>query len=154
MNKQRIRSFSYLGGAILCVLMSLGASSDRPSTTVNPVKVAPSNIWTCQQSAVTATTQCQAAPGASTSLYVSDVFLYNGSTTASALQLVTGTGTNCGTGTANVTPPVSLLSNAAAGATLFMTFQNPLKVPANQALCCKTGGSTAFSCLVSGHSGP
>jgi hypothetical protein len=111
-------------------------------------------FFSCLQTGITATTSCQAAPGASLSLYVTDVLIANGSTTASTLSLATGTGTNCATGIANVTLPQSMPTNAGAGSWMAFNFQTPVKVTANQAVCCRTAGSTAFGCQVSGYTAP
>lgn len=121
-----------------------------PTTTVP----AGATAFSCNQAAITSTTLCQAAQGAGVSLYVTDVWLSNGSTTASALSLIYADAGAC-TGTpAQVTPATTLASNAGAGSFTVYSFTTPIKLPANKALCCKTGGSTAFSCMVSGFYGP
>lgn len=139
---------TFLRVAIITMgLLCVAASSDRPATE----KL---TNFSCVQSAITATTQCQAAPGAGRSLYLTDAWLANGTTTASTINVVTGTGTNCASGATNVTPPTALASNAGAGAFVTFSFKTAIKVVANQAVCCKTAGSTAFSCVLSGYAGP
>lgn len=109
----------------------------------------------CNVNAATATAQCQAAPGASLSLYVTDVLLSNNSTTASVLSIVYGTGTNCGTGKTQVTPLMGTGSNATNVGTLpLVALHTPFKVPANNAVCCATAGTTSFGCLVLGYTAP
>lgn len=109
----------------------------------------PASAFACTQSAITATTQCQGAPAAGTSLYLQDFAISDG-TGALGLNFVTGTGTNCATNQTNVTPVFNLGING----NTWMDLQSPIKLPTGQALCCKTGGATAFSCLASGYSGP
>lgn len=61
------------------------------------------NTWSCSLAAVgTSLTQCQAAPAAGLRLYVTDVLVQVTTATAATWQLKSGTGSNCGTGTANV----------------------------------------------------
>jgi hypothetical protein len=109
------------------------------------VNISHPNYFSCLVSAATAATQCQAAPAASTMLNAVDVVLSNGGT-AQTVQLTSGTGSACGTSTANVTPVMNLPINGS----LVMHFLQPIRLPAATALCCKPSGATAFSCLVNG----
>jgi len=109
------------------------------------------NTTSANASAVTATTQVLGLSGASLSYYLTDVMLSCGAT-ASTINVVSSTtaGNACATSPVVVIPTIPLAVNGA----LHMSFRTPIKVTANSALCCKTSGSTAFSCLVSGYIAP
>lgn len=97
-------------------------------------------LWTCGLNALAATlTQCQAAPGANLSLYVTDIIAGTTTTTSGTFGVQTGTGTNCGTGTAALFPVSGTANRFNAPPTtatlLGLHFQTPLKVPANSAVC-------------------
>lgn len=98
------------------------------------------NKWDCDLDDIgTTLTECKAAPGASLSLYVTGYIA--GSTTGTAGQhlLRFGTGTNCGTGTTTLFPGSGTTARAASPANTVaptvITFPNPLKITANNALC-------------------
>lgn len=104
-----------------------------------------SGAFSCNVNGVSATTQCQAAPFYYQQLNVQSVTLSN-STAASSLSIISGTGTNCATGSATVAgvyyEPVNGTSS--------LSFVPPLRLNVGQALCCATAGSTPFSCTVQG----
>lgn len=108
------------------------------------------NYFFCTVSAQTSITSCQAAPG-SGSLYITDLQVSNGGT-AQTVQLVSGTTTTnpCDTSQAAVTA----VFNLAVNGNEHWNLQTPIKLPATKQLCCKQGGSTAFSCNVSGFTAP
>lgn len=108
------------------------------------------NFFSCIESGITATTQCAAASGASVSYYITDFYFSNGATQQN-VSITSGTGTNCGTGTATVTPLEFLAINTDGA---HHTLQTPIKLAANVELCCATSGTTAFSCMVSGFKAP
>ncbi len=109
------------------------------------------NFTSAKADAVTATTQVLGASGASLSYYITDLVLSCGGT-ASVLSVVSSTtaGNACATSPATVIPSI----NMPISGNFAINFQTPIKVTANSALCCKTGGSTAFSCQVSGFIAP
>ena len=97
--------------------------------------------------------EIKAAPGASKYLYITDIVLTStAASTASAdelLQLKTGTGTNCGTGTA-----VLFSCHNIANGGCSVSFQTPLKVAANTALCFMDAVVGTKSVNVSGYTLP
>lgn len=113
------------------------------------------NTFSCTLNAVTALTQCQAAPGAGLSLYVTDIVLANGSTTASNINIGSGTGTNCATTYTQASPSILLPTQNNLLAFWTIALETPIKLAANTELCCKNStGSTAFSCMVNGFIAP
>ena len=94
----------------------------------------------CSLNGVAATlTQCQAAPAAGLSLYVSWVFAQSTTTTAGTFALQSGTGTNCGTGTAAVLPASGTANRygypASSTSATTLWFPVPIKLSAAAALC-------------------
>lgn len=134
-----------IGGKALTSAPAIVANGDRVNQAydVYGVQYARNdhvNRFQCTLDAVAATlTQCQAAPGAGLSIYISDVLAGSTTTTAGQHLLRYGTGTNCGTGTTTLfpgttaTPRVSSPPTTAANNAY--SFRNALKVPANNALC-------------------
>jgi len=102
-------------------------------------------------STVTSTTQMLGLSGAGQSYYITDIILSNGGT-SQTLQLVSSTtaGNACATSPANVGPPFTLAANGGVAT----PWKTPRKVAANSAVCCKPGGSTAFSCEIHGLIAP
>jgi hypothetical protein len=100
-------------------------------------------LWSCGVTAIGATlTQCQAAPAASTSLYLTDITVVSDTATAGSYTLRFGTGTNCATGTTTVFPAVSSITTGkipypgnTANLPIWHSFQTPLKLTAANALC-------------------
>src|SRR5256885_608841 len=64
---------------------------------------APTSTFSCFVQAVTATTQCQAAPAAGLRAYVTDFSFSNQTANVQTLDIVFGTGTNCATGITAIT---------------------------------------------------
>jgi hypothetical protein len=96
--------------------------------------------FACSVNAIAATlTQCQAAPGAGLSLYVTDLWWQSTTTTAGTGALQYGTGSNCGTGTTALFPASGTANRygypASSTAATNFSFATPLKVAANNALC-------------------
>jgi len=144
--------------AIVCALSIAFAAAIAPrharaTDKIGSFNVASStaNTTSAQGSAITTTTQVLGLSGASLSYYLTDVVVSCGAT-ASAVSVVSSTtaGNACATSPANVVPALNLPVNGS----LAINFHTPIKVTANSALCCKTSGSTAFSCLVSGYIAP
>jgi len=106
------------------------------------------NGFTCRVTAATATTECQAAPAAGFKNYVTAVVLSNNVGTAQTLKIATGTGTNCGTGTADLTHAVQF---GAAVGNFGQTFDTvPLNPPAAAAICVTPSAATSFSATIAG----
>lgn len=133
-------------GALLAVLLAADARSGMPVAAS-----APSTRFVCSVSAATVTTQCQAAPAAGQSIYVTDVVVSNNVATAQTLQLVFGTGVNCVTG---LTSLVAALPFGAAIGSFWESFQTPVKLTAANALCVKPTAATSFSATISGYTAP
>lgn len=96
--------------------------------------------WTCSLDNIAATlTECQAAPGAGKTLYITDITAQSTTATAGQFLLRTGTGANCGTGTASLFPSsATVIRFAAPGNTstpLNVTLMTPLATPSNTAIC-------------------
>jgi hypothetical protein len=112
------------------------------------------NQFVCSVAISTATTtQCQAPPttinGIAVRAYVTDVQV--NTTTAGAgstLQLVTGTGSNCGTGTANLS--AITYSGATVALQSFLDMRTPLFAPLQSAVCVKQT-ATASTSVVEVH---
>ena len=113
------------------------------------------NQFVCNVPISTATTTlCESAPttinGVAVRAYVTDV-QYN-TTTAGAgslLQLVDGTGTNCGTGTANLS--AITYSGAAVGLQNTLGMRTPLIAPPQSEVCVKQTGATPSTTTVEIH---
>jgi hypothetical protein len=117
------------------------------------------NRFQCSLDAIAATlTQCQAAPAAGLSLYVTNVVA--GSTTSTAGQhlLRYGTGTNCGTGTTTLFPGTGTTarvpSPANTVAPAMVQFNTPVKVPAANALCVIGVATNTTWIVITGYIAP
>jgi hypothetical protein len=112
------------------------------------------NQFVCNVTLTTATTtQCQVAPttinGIAVRAYVTDVQVNTTVLSAtSTFQLKTGTGTNCGTGTANLS--AITYSGAAVGLLSMLDFRTPLIAPLQTAICVTQAG-TAGTGVVEVH---
>lgn len=115
--------------------------------------------WTCGVNAVAASlTQCQAAPGANLKLYITGLYVQTTTTTSGTYALQTGTGSNCGTGTAALFPVsgtgnrfnAPITSNAMAS----ITFPVPLVAPANTAICLIGVATNTISAQLIGFTAP
>jgi hypothetical protein len=115
-----------------------------------------SNRFSCFVQAVTATTQCQAAPGAGLRAYVTSVMMSNQAATVQTLDIVFGTGTNCATGTTALTHKVQMGTNATTTSPFFvpMQFQTPLIPTAANAICVRPSAATAFGATITGFIAP
>ena len=116
-------------------------------------------IWTCSLNAIAATlTQCQAAPGAGLSLYMTGLYVQTTTTTSGTYNLETGTGSNCGTATAAFFPSSGVGNKFNApittSAMAAIQFPVPLKVPANSALCLLGVATNTISAQIVGFTAP
>lgn len=128
------------------------ASSSYPQSS-------PGLAWACSVDNIGATlTQCGLAAEPSMRLYLTDVVI--GSTTATAGQFLirSGTGTNCGTGTASLLPSAATVvrlgypANTAAPAILHL--ETPLSAPAGSAICILCVGTNTCTVQMSGFVAP
>lgn len=113
------------------------------------------NQFVCSVAISTATTtQCQAPPttinGVAVRAYVTDIQV-NTTTAgaASTIQLVDGTGANCGTATANLS--AITYSGATAVLQSFLDMRTPLFAPLQSAVCVKQVGGAPSTSVVEVH---
>lgn len=117
------------------------------------------NLFNCTVTISSATTtQCQGAPAAGFTLYVTHVEIVTTTAgTGSTIQLKYGTGANCGTGTTNLSPTYPNTTATVGSATMYSLdyAQAPL-LPASANAVCVTQTATAGTSqvLVSGFVGP
>jgi hypothetical protein len=115
-------------------------------------------IWSCGLAGVAASlTQCQAAPGASLSLYITDILTTSSTTTSGLFTLRYGTGANCGTGTGNIFAASATATLANGANTLgqaVKTFQTPIKIPANNAICVLGVATNTTNITINGFTAP
>lgn len=114
------------------------------------------NRWSCFVQAVTATTQCQAAPAGGLRLYVLSVTLANQVATVQTLDIVFGTGANCVTGITALTHKWQMGTNATTTSphNVNHTFLSPLVPTAANAICIRPTAVTAFGATLTGYTAP
>lgn len=100
------------------------------------------------------TTQCQPAPTTINNIpvraYVTDIQINTTTAgTTSAIQLKTGTGTNCGTGTANLS--AITYADTVANLTSVVGMRTPLIAPLQTAICATQAGAVAGTAIVEMH---
>lgn len=139
---------------VVALLVALGLPRPLRADNQCGVNSCGANTFTCNVSAFKAISNCQGAPGAGLSLYVED-FGFSVSIAEEGEALVTGTSVACGSNQTLVTPFLTLGTNS----NLWMDLRGPaVKLPANQALCCKplgtSGGQAVISCYVTGFIAP
>ncbi len=115
-----------------------------------------SNKFSCQVNAVTATTQCQAAPAAGLRAYITSVSLSNQAATVQTLIVGSGTGTNCGTTFNALTHAFQFGTNATTTSPqeISSPFPTPLVPAAAQQLCVKPSAATSFGATLTGYIAP
>ena len=116
-------------------------------------------VFTCGFNAVAATlTQCQAAPAAGLKLYVTSLHIQTTTTTSGTYALQTGTGTNCGTGTAALFPVSGTANRFNAPVTTSgmdtVVFPVALAAPAASALCVIGVATNTVSGQIVGFTAP
>jgi len=123
------------------------------------VRLGGSVLWSCALNGIAATlTQCQAAPAAGLSLYITGLYVQTTTTTSGTYALQYGTGTNCATGTTALFPSsgtsnrfnAPITSNAMAS----IFFPVPIKVPAANALCLIGVATNTISAQIVGFTAP
>ena len=115
-----------------------------------------SNRFSCLVTAVTVTTQCQAAPGAGLRAYVTGVSMSNQAATVQTLDIVFGTGTNCATGATALTHKwqFGTVATTTSPFAVFADFPTPLVPTAANAICVRPSAATAFGATLTGYIAP
>ncbi len=159
--------------AILTLLAAASASAQqdtiairgRDSTTFfytgdatnTSFRVTPYKQWfSCLVEAVTATTICKAAPAAGLRNYVTSVSCSNEAATVQSIDVISGTGAACGTGTTALTHKIQF-GTAATTTSPFIsnaTFEDPLVPTVLHAICLRPSAATAFGCTLTGFTAP
>lgn len=104
----------------------------------------------------TATTQCQAAPGAGLKAYITSVTLSNAAATVQGVDIVYGTGAACVTGTTAITHKFQMGTNATTTSPFVMEaqFPTPLVPAAANAICLRPTAATGFGATITGYIAP
>lgn len=112
--------------------------------------------FSCFVQAVTATTQCQAAPAAGFRAYVTSVTMSNQAATVQTIDIVYGTGAACVTGTTALTHKWQLGTNATTTSPydVSVSFTTPLVPVAANAICVRPSAATAFGVTLTGYVAP
>ena len=107
--------------------------------------------FTCRVTAQTVTKECKALV-VGMKVYVTDAILTNNVGTAQTLKLVTGTGTDCATGTADLTHAIQF---GAAVGNQAIPLNTPLQPSATGlALCVTPSAATSYSATIAGFVTP
>jgi hypothetical protein len=108
--------------------------------------------FTCRITAQTTTKECKALT-AGLKTYVTDAIVTNNVATAQTLKIVTGTGTDCGGGQADLTHAVQF--GAAVGNQIVGPSLTPLQPAAvGLAVCVAPSAATSYSATINGFVGP
>lgn len=115
-------------------------------------------LFSCGVTAIgTTLTQCQAAPSAGLSLYITDVVTQSNTTTAGLFTLRFGTGSNCGTGTGNLffgSASALMASPANTVAVNHFHLTTPIKVTAANAICVLGVVTNTTNAQITGFTAP
>jgi len=143
---------------LLIALLALPAGALLDINVSQPVFVqeGSSGRFSCFVQAVTATTQCQAAPAAGLRAYITSVHFSNQAATVQTLDVVFGTGTNCATGTTAITHKWQMGTNATTTSpqSIDAAFATPLVPNAANAICVRPSAASAFGATVTGYTSP
>ena len=112
--------------------------------------------WSCFVEAVTATTQCKAAPAAGIKSYVTSITCSNEAATAQTVDVIFGTGAACVTGPTALTHKFAMgtLATTTSPFVVAHTFWAPLNPTAANAICVRPTAATAFGCTLTGYDAP
>jgi hypothetical protein len=115
-----------------------------------------SNRFSCLVQAVTATTQCQAAPAAGLRAYVVSIAMDNQVATVQTLDIIFGTGANCVTAPTALTHKFQFGTNGTTTSPISIntTFPAPLVPTAANAICVRPSAATAFGATITGYIAP
>jgi hypothetical protein len=136
---------------LLAALVFLPRLTDGQQQDSNPV-----TKFSCFVQAVTATTQCLAAPAAGIRAYVTDIAFSNQAATVQTLDVVFGTGSNCVTGTTALTHKFQMGTNATTTSpqVIAIDLSSPLVPTAATAICVRPSAATAFGATITGYTAP
>lgn len=114
------------------------------------------NRFSCFKEAISATTECQAAPAAGLRAYVTGLVVSNQVATVQTVDVVYGTGTNCGTGTTALTHKHQMGTNATTTSPFVVSvmYKTPLVPVAANAICVRPSAATAFGVTITGFIAP
>lgn len=115
--------------------------------------------WSCSLDDIGATlTRCAIAPEEGSTLYITDIVGQSTTGTAGQFILRTGTGTNCGTGTASLLPSAATAARIAYPANTaeptHLPFSTPIRVPHGKDLCLLGVATQTFTGQIWGYVGP
>lgn len=119
------------------------------------VRTGNSNPFSCVVENQTATTQCQAAPGANLKAYITSIVMSNEAATVQSLDVVYGTGANCVTGTTALTHKFQFgtVATTTSPFVVAIGLETPLVPAAANAICVRPSAATAFGATISGFIG-
>jgi len=145
---KRLLSVCFLILTAIALSPSIGSGQSNVSSPVTK--------FSCFVQAVTATTQCQAAPAAGLRAYVTDISLSNEAATVQTLDVVFGTSTNCVTGTTALTHKFQMGTNATTTSpqVIEVDLVSPLVPTAANAICVRPSAATAFGATITGYIAP
>jgi hypothetical protein len=115
--------------------------------------------WSCSLDDIGATlTLCHRAAEEGSTLYITDLVGQSTTGTAGQFILRTGTGSNCGTGTASLLPSAATAARIAypanTGTPVVLRFGTPIRVPHGKDLCLLGIATQTFSGQIWGYVGP
>jgi hypothetical protein len=101
-------------------------------------------------------TQCQAAATSPLRYYITSIAVQTTTATAGTFSIQTGTGSNCGTGTAFLFPAISGSWTAPINAnpTSSIFFNPPLRAPVGAALCVAGTTTNTINIQIMGYTQP
>lgn len=116
----------------------------------------PATFFSCFVEAVTVTTQCQAAPAAGLRAYVTSFTASNQAATVQTLDIVFGTGANCGTGTTALTHKhqFGTVATTTSPFAISARYRPGLVPTAANAICVRPSAATAFGATITGYIAP
>lgn len=117
--------------------------------------------WSCSLDNIGATlTQCKAATGAGIKAYVTDIVIASTTATAGQFIIRTGTGSNCGTGTASLFPSAATVvrfpypGNTSTIGSTTIHLVTPLNPPAASAICILCVATNTCTVQMQGYEAP
>jgi hypothetical protein len=115
--------------------------------------------WSCALDNIAATlTECKAAAPAGYSYYVTGVFAQSTTATAATFAIRSGTGTNCGTGTAGILPGATTTRTYVLPANTAAAFQfsstTGVKATAAHAICAIGAATNTLNITIMGYTAP
>lgn len=116
----------------------------------------PGAMFSCFKDGISALTECQAVAATGLKNYVTSVICSNQAATVQTVDVVYGTGTNCGTNTTALSHKFQLGTNGTTTSPIAVEamFTTPLVPATATAICLRPANATAFGCTVTGYTGP